>query len=223
MLLRAFRSGFRSVGGLALAALAGLLAAPVLNGHEGLMSSVLHEIEVVVGATNIDVTVDLTFREGASFAERRVIDANRDGRLAPEEIRRYLAAHQREWEAAVKLSVVTAGAATTPPTALPLILLHNPDLDLRGIGKVGLAPHELRLQFFARTPPGLRPEDRLVIDDPLWAHLPAQHTFRSSGRDGWSAEPTADPDHARPATNGPTSVRCTARLKMAASDHPKHD
>lgn len=210
-------------GGLGfVGACAALVIAPGLHGHEGLMTSVLHEVGVVVGATNLDVTVELTFREAASFAERRALDGNRDGRLAPGEIRRYLAAHEREWEEAVTVTVMTDGNGRpdAAPKPLSLVLLHNPELDLRGVTGVGLACHTLRLEYFVRTPPGLKPGDRLLIEDRLWAHLPTQNTFRSTGRDGWLVEAETGPASARAATNGVAAVRCTARVTTAGPKRP---
>lgn len=175
------------VGGLAgagsgvrflMAGLVGLLtgAGGKASGHEVLATQIQHLGRIEAGATHLDLTFELVFHETASFAERRRMDRDRNGRITSEEGRRYLEELAPELERGLGLSV--------DGREVDLVTLHEPQVDLRGVEVVVPSPHVLTLRMFARTPPHFREGSRLQIRDGLWAAVPALHAVECRGSDG---------------------------------------
>ncbi len=185
-------------------------AASPARGHDRLRVLLSQETRLEVGATHLDLTVELTFHEAPSFAERRRMDTNRNGRVDPAEIRHYLRDLTPDLEDGFDLS--TAGGTNASPTRLALTLLHNPELDLRENPVVGFATHVLRFRLFARTPSGLHAGDHLRLASRLWPHVPGSRTLQVAGRDGFVFEPVAPSAPASPGLpDGPSlpdSFRC---------------
>lgn len=164
-----------------------LLHAHVAVGHAVFMSYIEHRAKAVVGPSNIDITIDLTFFEIRSMAERRRMDADRDGRISPEETASYLARMDGSVSAAVRLLVDDRPVDVVP--------LFNPTLDLLGTREVAPSHLLLRLFYFARTPSWIKAGSRIVIEDTLWPQAAALRTFEASGIDGFqiSTETLSDP------------------------------
>ena len=158
----------------------GLGAGPVARAHDVLMTFVRHDTQVVVGPTNIDITVALTFHEIASLEEREHMDRNRDGQIDRREIAAYLASLEPTLARALELTVDGKPAE--------VLVLHNPQLDLLESEKVFPAHHVLRLFYFARTPASLAAGNDLVLRDRLWVRAPTLRFLRAAGAGGIQVE-----------------------------------
>ncbi len=159
-------------------------------GHDLLAAYVRHSVHLVVGARHIDLTLDLTFFEEPSARERMVMDADANGHITRSELESYV--RQLAPQLAEQVDLRVAGRD------LPLVPLYNPEIDLLGNNKVGLARHRLRLFFFASTPTALRADTEMVVEDRLWLDTRALGTLQAEGRDGCALEPekTSDPSFA---------------------------
>ena len=154
----------------------GLATLPSAGAHEVLMTYVRHDTQVVVGPTNIDITVVLTFHEVASLEERGRMDRDQDGQIDRGEIAAYLAGLAPALARAMDLAV--------DGRPVEVLVLHNPQLDLLGSEKVAPAHHLLRLFYFARTPASLAAGRDLVLQDRLWARVPAICLLQAAGAGG---------------------------------------
>lgn len=159
-------------GGLAL--LWGGLC-PAASAHPSLRNYVQHRAVITVGATNIDVTLDLTFYENASAIERARMDANHDGRISRAEVEAYLAG--RAFDDGLTLML--------DDTPLDLVPLADPKLDLTGDTRVHPHTHGVRLSYFARTPQWLAPGGVLALTDRLWLSTAALRSIEISGTGGF--------------------------------------
>jgi hypothetical protein len=173
-------------------------------GHDLLGAYVQHRVHLSVGARHIDLTLDLTFFEEPSARERRVMDADANGHITRSELESYV--RRLAPQLAEQVDLRAAGRD------VPLVPLYNPEIDLLGNNKSGLARHRLRLFFFASTPTALRADSEIVVVDRLWPDTRALGTFQAEGRDGCAleTEKTSDPSFA-PASKGVArlfKVRC---------------
>lgn len=144
--------------------------------HPALGDLVGHRETLVVGPANIDLTVELTFNEQRSLAERVRMDADGDGDISGDEAVAYAAAAADRAAAAIELSI--------DDERVELILLHEPELDLLGMTRALPVRHVLRLCLFARTPASLKPGGRLLLTDRSWPEAPAFCALQVQGRDG---------------------------------------
>jgi len=128
--------------------------------HDLFAAFVQHSVRVTVGARYIDLTLDLTFFEEPSVRERVVMDADANGHITRSELESYVRKLAPQLAEQVDLRV--AGQE------VPLVPLYDPEVDLLGNDKVGLAHHRLRLFFFAPTPAALRADADIVVEDLLW-------------------------------------------------------
>lgn len=144
--------------------------------HDLFTNYVQHSVHLTVGARHLDLTLDLTFFEAWSARERRTMDADANGRIARSELESYLKQRAPQLSRQVKLRV--AGRE------LPLAPLYDPEVDLMANDKIGPGHHRLRLFFFAPTPPTLRADDELVVEDRLWPEAKVLGTVEAEGRDG---------------------------------------
>ena len=144
--------------------------------HQTLSNNIAHDIEIVVGPGNVDVTVELTFHHQASLVERRRMDRNNDQRIEEAERRSYL--NEALEDALRATGLRLAGEALT------LIPLHNPRIDVGGVEAVTAAPHTLSFYLFAR----LEAESGvLTFEDRLWSAAPNTVNAVAHGRDGYFA------------------------------------
>lgn len=170
----------------------------VAPAHELFTAYVQHQVHLSVGARHIDLTLDLTFFEQWSARERQVMDANRNGSISRSELEAYL--RQLAPTLAQQVKLRAAGRE------LELVPLYEPEADLLGQDQIGPGHHRLRLCFFAATPPTLRANEDLIVEDGLWPEAKMLGTPQAEGRDGCDLEATisistglvpSPPDHAR--------------------------
>lgn len=161
--------------------------------HDFFAGYIQHRVEVVVGARNVDVTVQLTFFEDGSAHEREHMDANGDGRISLAETETYRKALAPKLTSAVRLRI-----GDEPVT---LTELYAPELDLLDNDRTGLGHHQLTLHWFGRTPTKLAAGALIVVEDRLWSGVRALGTLQVRGKDGCQLEalPQSDPvfPHAR--------------------------
>lgn len=174
------------------------------SAHDFFTAYIQHQVQLTVGARHLDLTVDLTFFEEWSAHERRLMDANGDGRITHAELDSYLKKLAPELARQVRVRVTGRDLA--------LASLYEPEVDLLGNDKVGPGHHRLRLHFFAPTPPGLRATDAIVIEDRLWPEAKALATLQAEGHDGCALEPEMPSDlglaPARPGEAQRFTFRC---------------
>ena len=172
---------------LATLALVRVVTPPPASAHPALRDFVQHRAVIAAGATHVDVSLELTFYEHVSAAERARMDADADGRVSAAEGRRYLASLAATFEDGVVLTVDGA--------PLDLAALDEPRLDLMDDARVGPHPHAVRLSYFARTPPTLRPPSVLELRDRLWSNTAALRSIEIGGTDAFrfSSMPIAEP------------------------------
>jgi hypothetical protein len=161
-------------GATAFCAIAALLpyrsiAHPIYENH------IEHHVRLAVSPANIDVTIELRFNELRSLSERRRMDTDRNGIIAPAERERYLRRIRRELADAFHLSC--------RGQILALIELYDPRIDLMGDQGVSPAHHSLRLYYFARTPADLAGPMQLDFEDRSWRNEPSLWFFTAAGSD----------------------------------------
>jgi hypothetical protein len=178
-------------------------AHPVYTDH------IEHQVNLAVGPTNIDITIELRFNELRSLSERRRMDGDRNGLISASERERYLRRIRRELTNAFHL---TCGSKQ-----LDLIELYEPKLDLLGVEGVSPSHHVLRLYYFARTPASLTAPVELVFENACWTSAPALWLFSAAGTDGIGlradSSPASQPADQRPA-------RLQGRATIAHIDQP---
>ncbi len=185
----------------------------VTSAHDLYTAFIQHRVQLEVGAQHIDLTLDLTFFEEWSSRERRLMDADKDGRITRAEIEWYLMKLAPALAKQVRLLVGGREVA--------LAELYEPEVDLLGSDQAGPAHHRLRLFLFAPTPSTLGGTNGLVIDDRLWPDAKALVTLQAEGRDGCRLEPEklADPT-LPPAQTGEArvfKVRCLTPPKAQSA------
>lgn len=144
--------------------------------HDLFTNYVQHGLNLTVGAQHLDLTLDLTFFEEWSAHERHRMDADGNGRIVQQEVAAYLKQLAPKLSGQVKLRV--AGRE------LPLLPLYDPEIDLLAKDQTGPGHHRLRLFFFAPTPPTLRADDELLVEDHLWPEAKFLATVQTEGHDG---------------------------------------
>ena len=170
-----------------------------VSAHDLFTAYIQHRVHVTVGAKHVDLTVDLTFFEEWSFRERGRMDANTNGQIARVEVDEYLRRMAPEWAGQVRLLIGRQ--------EVPLTTLYEPEVDLLGGDRAGPGHHRLRLFWFAPTPPGLRAEDVLVIEDRLWPEAKALGALQADGGDACRLDPEKPRDPAfAPAQSGEARV-----------------
>jgi hypothetical protein len=162
----------------ALALVAGVWLQPdrPAYGHAEFMSCIQHRITARVGITNIDITVELTFFEIRSLAERERMDTNQDKVVTDDEVKAYLEQLAETFNQGIRLMVGGRPVDLAP--------LYAPEIDLLMVKKVAPCHHVLLLYYFARTPAWLAPGTEVVITDDLWPTVTALCSLEVAGKDG---------------------------------------
>jgi hypothetical protein len=168
------------------AVLLGMLA-PSVRAHTTLRHYIHHQAVFTFGEKHIDLTVELHFHEDVSLAERRKMDADRDGHLSAAETEAYLESLAAALDEGLRL--------THRGEALDLVSLYDPALDLQGDARVRASGHVLKLYYFARRPAGLDDGDALAFEEDLWPQAKALRTLEVHSTDGrrWHAAPASQP------------------------------
>ncbi len=165
---------------LALLAASGLRWPCGAAAHDVLTNFVNHTVRLTLDAQHLDLTIDLAFFEEWSARERKVMDADANGKVTRSELECYLKKLAPELSQLVKLRVAGRDLALVP--------LYEPEIDLLGNDRAGPAHHRLRLFFFVSTPAGLGPGDDLVVVDRLWPEASALVVLQAEGRDDCALE-----------------------------------
>jgi hypothetical protein len=174
-----------ALGWVKVAALS-LAPSASVSAHPSPRNVIQHRAVVAVGAAYIDVTLDLTFHEHASAAERARLDGDGDGRISRMEIESYLGRTAEAFEAGLTLTV--------DDTRLELVPLADPKLDLMGEDRVRPRAHALRLAYFARTPSSLARGGVLALRDALWPEAAALRAVEVGTTGGFRCAPVASRD-----------------------------
>lgn len=149
-----------------------LLSSSSLCAHDLLAEYVHHRIKVSAVAEHLDLTLELTFFEEGSRAERVRMDADRNGRIDRTELEAYAGSLAADVGSRVRWF-----AGEVP---MPLVPLYAPEVDLLGDDRVGRMHHRLTLRFFCRLPHALKPGVALVVEDGLWPGWPAVGVLQAS-------------------------------------------
>ena len=143
-----------------------LLAPPErMPGHGVLGRVVQHHIVATVGASHLEVTVEVTFHSVFAQRERRRLDADGDGLIRAEETRRYLDEMLGSLEAGLWIS---AGKRE-----INLTTLHPPEVDLLENGAAGAHPLRVRASYVARLDDRVRRAGLADLENRLWPEAPA--------------------------------------------------
>jgi len=172
-----------------------------------------------VGASNIDIEVELTFFGSRSLVERRKMDRDRNGVISSEETDAYLIDAAGMQEGGFRLLV--------HGRSLELLSLYEPELDLMGCNRPLPSPHVLRLFYFARRPEWLGSQSVIRLEDGLWLHWPAICTLEIARSPGarvivdQETSPFSNPD-----PDGAPRVmqaRCVSLPPKASAARPVRD
>ncbi len=149
-----------------------------LPGHGVLGRVVQHHIVATVGASHLDVTVELTFHSVFAQRERRRLDADGDGLIQAGETRRYLVEILDTLEAGLWISAGTR--------KIDLATLHPPEVDLLENEAAGAHPLRVRASYVARLDDRMRRAGPVDLEDRLWPEAPALCSLqvRSQERSG---------------------------------------
>ena len=168
-----------------------------LPGHGVLGRVVQHHILATVGASHLDLTVEVTFHSVFAQRERRRLDANGDGLIQAGESRLYLEEIQGGLETGLWMTAAKREAHLTP--------LHSPELDLMGNEAAGAHPLRVRVYYVARLDGRLRRTGLADLENRLWLE-----TLRLSATLEVRNQGTRDPHVGR--SGGPAfSVRGSSR------------
>jgi hypothetical protein len=207
--------GWRTSVWLAVLLLAGTAIGPQRHAaaHDLYAAYVQHSVHLTVGARYIDLTLDLTFFEQPSVRERALMDADANGHITRSELESFVRKLAPQIAEEVVLRVSGHEVSLVP--------LYDPEIDLLGNDRVGLAHHRLRLFFFAPTPAALRADADIVVEDLLWPETKVLGTLEIEGRDGCALQPEAPSDPACAPTSGGDArlfkVRCLSPPTASAS------
>jgi hypothetical protein len=173
------------------------------------MTFVRHNAKIVAGPRNIDITLELTFHEYPSLAERRRMDRDHDDVIGESEVSAYLAGL-----ADVLRDGITLAVDDRP---LPVVPLYDPRVDLLGVSNVAPSHHTLRLYYFARTPAWLRAGSRIRIEDTFWSDAPRIDVLDANGTDGVRIIPddTNNPAQSPEAATGPRVISLSCQVAPA--------
>ena len=149
-----------------------------LPGHGVLGRFVQHHIVATVGASHLDVTVELTFHSVFAQRERRRLDADGDGLIRAEETRRYVDEILDTLEAGLWIA---AGKRE-----IDLTTLHPPEVDLLENEAAGAHPLRVRASYVARLDGRTSQAGAVDLEDRLWPEAPALCSLqvRSQERSG---------------------------------------
>ena len=136
-----------------------------LPGHGVLGRVVQHHIVATVGASHLDVTVEVTFHSVFAQRERRRLDADGDGLIQAGEARRYLDQ--------ILGSLETGMRMTAREREIDLTTLHPPELDLLENEAAGAHPLRVRATYVARLDERLKRAGQVNLEDRLWLETPA--------------------------------------------------
>ncbi len=136
-----------------------------LPGHGLLGRAVQHHIVATVGASHLDVTVEVTFHSVFAQRERRRLDADGDGLIQAGEARRYLDQILGSLETGVRM--------TAREREIDLTTLHPPELDMLGNEAAGAHPLRVRATYVARLDERLKRAGQVNLEDRLWLETPA--------------------------------------------------
>ena len=136
-----------------------------LPGHGVLGRVVQHHIVATVGASHLDVTVEVTFHSVFAQRERRRLDADRDGLIQEGEARRYLDQILGSLEAGLWM--------TSGDREIDFTTLHPPELDLLENEAAGAHPLRVRAYYVAKLDERLRRAGPVDLEDRLWPEAPA--------------------------------------------------
>lgn len=200
---------------VALLTAATLWTASDASAHAVLMTFIRHNAKVSIGRRNIDVTIELTFHEYPSLAERRRMDRNHDEAITEREIRGYLNGLSDVLRNALALSV--------DDQPLQVIPLYDPQIDLLDAPDVAPAHHVLRLSWFARTPEWLRSGSHIRLRYQLWPEAPRIDVFSASADDGFRlvADDVSGPASLTEAATGPREIELSCQTApIVTSESP---
>jgi len=136
-----------------------------MPGHGVLGRVVQHHIVATVGASHLEVTVELTFHSVFAQRERRRLDADGDGLIRAEETRRYLEEILGALEAGLRIS---AGKRE-----INLTTLHPPEVDLLENEAAGAHPLRVRAYYVARLDERVKRAGLADLENQLWPEAPA--------------------------------------------------
>ena len=196
---------------LSLATCAGLLAGPAAA-HPVYTDHIEHRAGLRLDGRNIDLTLEMTFFELRSLAERRLMDRNRDGLIRADEQAAYLAGLRGRIHDQVRLRL--------DGRDLDLFELYDPELELPGPTTLGEGHHLLKVSLFARRPAWLREGSVVEIESRLWAGGPCLWSLSAEARDDVILErtrvdqpnPTTGPAGAPAVLRGACTIRSCERL-----------
>ncbi|MGQ9652186.1 MAG: hypothetical protein ACUVXJ_18980 [Phycisphaerae bacterium] len=200
---------------VALLVAATLWTASDASAHAVLMTFIRHDAKISIGRRNIDVTIELTFHEYPSLAERRRMDRNHDEAITETEIKGYLDSMVDLFRGALTLTV--------DDRPLQVIPLYDPKIDLLDAPNVAPAHHALRLSWFARTPPWLRAGSRIRAQYRLWPEAPRIDVFSAIAEDGFRlvADDVSGPASLTEAATGPREIRLSCQTApIVTSESP---
>jgi len=161
---------------------------PAATAHELFTTFIQHCFRLSVDARYMDLTVELTFFEEWSARERRIMDADGDGRITRPELEAYLKIIAPVVAEQVRLRL--------GESELPLALLYDPEVDLLGNSLTIPGHHRLRLHFFAPKPARLTAHSELIVEDRLWPDARALASVSAEGHDGATLEAESPDDPA---------------------------
>jgi len=182
------------------------------SAHPSLSAFVQHRIAVTVDAQNIDVSIEVNFRNRHARLERNRMDTDRNGTISDAESRVYLQQLIEDYVQAVSLQV--AGEA------LDLIPLYSPRLELGADRTTRGAEHTLRLSLFARTPKDLPAPCELEVHETFFPEAPAFYHTSVTGRAGLEAKLKSDRTTIRPAASESTPTLIRAEIFTSQAGNP---
>jgi hypothetical protein len=200
-----------------------MLLAPAVatQAHPVYMDHIEHRVELTVGSTNIDISIELRFNEVQSLAERRRMDIDRDNAISQAECEGYLRRITGPSRTDFQLSC--------DGRALELIQLYDPQIDFLGVNGVSPNHHVLKLSYFARTPATVVKSTKkaveLAFEDRSWRGVPALWLFAANARDGLDATtlPTTEADSQPAGRDAPAPAlvgRCRIKQVRAETASP---
>lgn len=162
--------------GIILAGILCWLLAPLerLPGHGVLGRVVQHHIVATVGASHLEVTVEVTLHSVFAQRERRRLDADGDGLIRAEETRRYLDEILGSLEAGLWIS---AGKRE-----INLTTLHPPEVDLLQNEAAGAHPLRVRVHCVVRLDDRVRRAGLVELENRLWPEAPALSSLEVRNR-----------------------------------------
>ena len=107
-----------------------LACTPFAAGHAVYMTFARHDTSISVDPTNIDVTIELTFHEMPSLAERRRMDRDHDRTITAAEMKVYLTERSSLLQDGVTMTV--------DGRPVDVVELYEPEIDLLDVN--GIAP-----------------------------------------------------------------------------------